>query len=78
MTLSGALLLRQIGEADAAQVIICYYCRYICIWFYLFFFCRQALENAIEKAVADRNTTSDLGGKRTTNECTQAIIDSLK
>jgi isocitrate dehydrogenase (NAD+) len=55
MILSGALMLRELDELDAAR----------------------RLERAVERAVAAGDVTPDLGGKRTTNECAQAIIDRM-
>jgi isocitrate dehydrogenase (NAD+) len=37
-----------------------------------------ALDKAIERAVAQRNVTPDLKGKRSTDECAQAIVDNLQ
>jgi isocitrate dehydrogenase (NAD+) len=56
MILSGALMLREMDELDAAA----------------------RIERAVERAVAAGDVTPDLGGKRTTNECAQAIIDQMK
>jgi isocitrate dehydrogenase (NAD+) len=56
MILSGALMLREMDELDAAR----------------------RLERAVERAVVAGDVTPDLGGKRTTNECAQAIIDRME
>ncbi|MDR1978062.1 MAG: isocitrate/isopropylmalate dehydrogenase family protein [Synergistaceae bacterium] len=57
MILSGAMMLRHLGEAKAAEKI----------------------ENAARKVIAEgRSVTYDLGGKASTSEMTDAIIERLK
>ena len=55
MILSGAMLLRHVGEGDAAT----------------------SIEDAVRAALADGCATTDLGGRLSTSEFTDAVIERL-